>query len=50
MEAAGRFFDGAFDNVADDDGDVEMAAPAPKKSAPKTSVRHSCFDRNEAPH
>lgn len=50
MGAAERIFDGAFDNVADDDGDVEMATPATKESVPKTSVRHTCFDRNEAPH
>ncbi|KAF6762638.1 ubiquitin conjugating enzyme family protein [Ephemerocybe angulata] len=31
MEAAERFFDGAFDNVKDDDGDVAMSPPSPKK-------------------
>ncbi|KAJ3547662.1 hypothetical protein NMY22_g1567 [Coprinellus aureogranulatus] len=33
MQAAERIFDGAFDNVADDDEDVEMNAPATKKNA-----------------
>ena len=36
MQAAERIFDGKFDNVLDEDGDVEMAsnepAPAPQRS------------------
>lgn len=49
MEAAERFFDGAFDNVKDDDGDVEMgsstasaggakAAPAAKSSVVRRAL------------
>mgnify|MGYP001294647209 CR=1 FL=1 len=31
MQAAERFFEGAFDNVKDEDVDVEMLAPKEKK-------------------
>ena len=43
MQAAERIFDGAFDNVEDDDGDVEMSAPAAtKKAGPsRASVRNA---------
>lgn len=33
MEAAERIFDGSFDDIVDDDGDVEMAELSDKSNA-----------------
>lgn len=45
MQAAERIFDGSFDHVLDDDGDVEMASgePAPPQRQPRMIVRSSQY-------
>jgi hypothetical protein len=47
MEAAESIFEGRFDNVKDDDEDVEMhpSAQEPKKKA-RLAVGLMCFDRS----
>ena len=39
MEAAERIFDGSFDHIVDEDGDVEMASSEKPQQKPRMMVR-----------
>ena len=39
MEAAERIFDGSFDHIVDEDGDVEMASLEKPQQKPRMMVR-----------